>query len=150
MTTATKQSALRLPTPAENPGGDVVIYDGHCKFCTWQIENLAQMDGNRHRLAFLSLHDPEVAKRYPDLTYDQLMDAMHVIDLQGRRLVGAAAVRYLTTRVPRLYWLWPLVHLPFTMPFWRWAYRQVAKRRYAILGKTEAACDGGTCHLHRA
>ena len=145
VTTSTKK--VHLPTPAERPEADIVIYDGDCRFCTGQVENLARWD-SRGRLAFLSLHDPEVAKRYPDLTYDRLMAEMVVVDQQGNRYGGAAAFRYLTTRLPRLYWLAPLMHIPFTLPLWQWGYRQVAKRRYKIAGKTGEACEGEACKVH--
>lgn len=136
----------RLPSPAENPDADIVIYDGHCKFCTGQVKNLARLDGSGRRLAFLSLHDPEVAKRFPDLTYDQLMEQMYVVDQQGNKHAGAAAFRYLTTRLPKLYVLAPLLYLPFSLPLWQWCYRQVAKRRY-LMGKS-ADCDDGACKVH--
>jgi predicted DCC family thiol-disulfide oxidoreductase YuxK len=149
----TEQSSVlltHLPTPAENPDADIVIFDGHCKFCTGQVQRLARWDGKGRRLAFLSLHDPEVAKRFPDLTYDQLMEEMVVVDKRGRRHAGAAAFRYLTTRLPRLYVLAPLMHLPFTLPLWRWGYKQVAKHRYLLMGKTKAAdtCDDDACRVH--
>lgn len=142
-----KPQGTHLPSPAERPEADIVIYDGDCRFCTGQVENLARWD-SRRRLAFLSLHDPEVAKRFPDLTYDQLMEEMYVVDQAGNRYGGADAFRYLTTRLPRLYLLAPLMHLPFTMPLWRWGYRQVAKRRYKIAGKTGEACEEDTCKVH--
>ncbi len=148
MTTATSsaESAVHLPTPAERPDGDIVIYDGRCKFCTRQVQNLAKWDSNS-RLAFLSLHDPEVAKRFPDLTYDRLIEEMFVVDRAGKRHAGAAAFKYLTTRLPPLFVLAPLMHIPFSMPLWRWGYRQVAQRRYALMGRTEA-CDDGSCKVH--
>src|SRR6478736_4757758 len=98
---ATSVCDIHLPSPAENPDADVVIYDGHCKFCTGQVQNLARWDGTGLRLTFLSLHDPLVAKRYPDLTYDQLIEQMYLIDRAGNRHAGADAFRYLTTRLPR-------------------------------------------------
>jgi predicted DCC family thiol-disulfide oxidoreductase YuxK len=140
-------SDVRLPSPDENPRGDVVIYDGHCKFCTRQVQNLAQWDSKR-RLAFLSLHDALVAKRYPDLTYDQLIKQMYVVDQRGNRYAGADAFRYLTTRLPMLYALAPLMHIPFTGPLWRWGYRQIAKRRYSISGRTDEACADEACRVH--
>lgn len=144
---ATSACQIRLPSPAENPDADVVIYDGHCKFCTGQVQNLARWDNSGHRLAFLSLHDPLVAKRYPDLTYDQLIEQMYVVDRAGKRHAGADAFRYLTTRLPRLYPLAPLMHIPFLMPLWRWGYRQIAKRRYSM-GKTADACANDACKVH--
>lgn len=141
------KSETPIPAPAENPAADIVIYDGHCNFCTWQMKNLARLDGRGKRLAFLSLHDPEVARRFPDLSYAQLMEEMAVVDRHGRRHLGAAAFRYLTTRLPKLYWLAPLMHIPFSMPLWRWGYRQIAKRRY-LMGRTDGGCDDGACKVH--
>ncbi len=135
----------RLPPPSERPQADVVIYDGHCRFCTQQVRRLARWDGGA-RLAFLSLHEPVVAERYPDLTHDQLMQQMYVIDPQGRRHGGAAAFRYLSRRLPRLWPLAPLLHVPGLLPVWQFLYRQVARQRYRR-GKTEA-CDGDACHIH--
>jgi predicted DCC family thiol-disulfide oxidoreductase YuxK len=143
--TAPKKTA-HLPAPAENPAADVVIYDGHCKFCTGQVQRLARWDRGNKRLTFLSLHDAEVAKRYPDLTYEQLMEEMVVVDRRGHRHAGAAAFRYLTTRLPGLYPLAPIMHIPFSLPLWQWGYRQVAKRRY-LAGKT-TDCDDGACAVH--
>lgn len=147
MASATKPAAKPLPTPRERPQADIVVYDGNCRFCTSQVENLRRWD-TKDRLAYLSLHDPEVATRFPDLTYDRLMEEMVVVDQQGNRHGGAAAFRYLTTRLPRLYPLAPLMHIPFTLPLWQWGYRQVAKRRYRIAGKTGQSCENEACEVH--
>lgn len=144
----TAKKSVQLPTPQELPNADVVIYDGHCNFCKSQVQKLARWDGKGKRLAFLSLHDPEVAKRYPDLTYQQMMDEMYVVDQKGNRYGGAAAFRYLTTRLPLLYILAPILHIPFTLPLWKWGYWQVAKRRYWLAGKSTDDCDDGACAVH--
>jgi predicted DCC family thiol-disulfide oxidoreductase YuxK len=137
-----------LSTPEENPSADIVIYDGHCKFCTAQVLRLARWDRSGKRLAFLSLHDPVVAKRFPDLTYDKLMEEMYLVDQNGRRYAGADAFRYLTTRLPLLYLLAPIMHFPFTRPIWHWGYKWVASHRYLFMGKTTTDCDDGTCAVH--
>ena len=136
----------RLPTPAERPEADVVIYDGHCRICTGQIQRLARWD-TRGSLAYLSLHDPEVARRWPDLSYDELMKNMYVVDQQGNRHRGAAAIRYLSRRLPWLWWLAPVLHIPGTLPIWQALYQQVAKRRYRF-GRIES-CEDGSCQIHR-
>lgn len=147
MTTNLAESArtTELPRPEAGEDVDVVLYDGQCRFCTTQIRHLARLDRGG-QLAFLSLHDAEVARRYPDLTHDQLMEQMYIVDRAGRRHAGAAAFRYLTRRLPTLYVLAPLLHIPGSLGIWQWLYRQVANRRY-LFGRVEA-CDGGTCHLH--
>jgi predicted DCC family thiol-disulfide oxidoreductase YuxK len=146
VTEATVAAGSQLPNPDVRPLADVMIYDGHCRICTGQVRFLERLFSGG-RLAYLSLHDAEVARRYPDLGHDALMREMYVIDRRGGRHRGAAAVRYLSRRVPRLWWLAPLLHVPGTMPFWAWLYRQVANRRYRF-GRVET-CDDGSCRVHR-
>ena len=135
----------RLPTPTERPQADVVIYDGECRFCSGQVQRLARWD-KAGRLAYLSLHDPEVSRRYPDLSYQQLMDAMYLVDQEGNRYGGAAAFRYLSRKLPHLWCVAPLMHVPFTLPLWQWMYRQVARRRYGLL--QDSQCEDGVCKTH--
>lgn len=134
-----------MSTPA-TPKRIVVLYDGHCKFCTKGVKNLQRMDG-KNRLHLVSLHDPSVAELYPDLSFDQLMDQMWVVSYEGKKYGGADAVRYLSRQLPMLWPLAPMLHFPGSMPLWRFLYRQIAKRRYKIAGRH---CDeGGTCSLHQ-
>jgi len=137
---------ILLPSPVDRPRTDVVLYDGHCRICRGQIERLSRWD-RRGRLSYLSLHDPLVAQRYPDLTHARLMREMVVVDRGGRYHGGAEALRYLSRRLPLLRWLAPLLYLPGTLPLWRFLYRQVASRRYR-LGTIDSACADGSCHLH--
>jgi len=135
------------PDPDTSPGTDVVIYDGECNFCKAQISRLRAMDWFGPRLSYLSLHDPRVSERYPNLTYDQLMDQMYVVDQKGNRYGGSDAVRYLTRRLPLLWPAMPVLHLPGTAGLWRWGYQQVAKRRYKISGRGKE-CNDGACAVH--
>jgi predicted DCC family thiol-disulfide oxidoreductase YuxK len=73
------------------------------------------------------------------------MEQMYVVDQHDRRHGGADAVRYLSRRLPLLWPLVPLLHLPGTARLWRWMYRQVASRRYRLAGRS---CDGDTCSVH--
>ncbi len=134
-----------LPGPDERPNRDLVIYDGECHFCTSQITRLSRWD-RQGRLAFLSLHDPEVYERYPDLTHDQLMEEMFVITPAGIRYQGADGFRYLTMKLPILWPLVPFLNFPGTLPLWSWCYRKFAERRY-LFNKRNGECVG-TCDLH--
>src|SRR5689334_6735136 len=135
-----------LPTPAELPDADVVIFDGNCRFCLGQVERLYRWDGGK-RLSFLSLHSPEAQKYCPNLTHDQLMDQMYVVQPSGAQHGGALAIRYLSRRLPKLWWLAPFVHIPGSLPIWSWLYRQVASRRYQIAGRM-SDCEEGACKVH--
>jgi predicted DCC family thiol-disulfide oxidoreductase YuxK len=134
-----------FPGPVDRPDGDIVIFDGHCKFCRRQVHRIFRADRSG-RLAFVSLHDPLVAQRWPDLSHDQLMSKMTIVDRRGKRHGGAAAFQYLTRRLPRWWVFTPITHFPGFMVIARWVYRQIAKRRYQW-GKVEG-CDNGSCAVH--
>lgn len=136
-----------LPGVVDLPDADVVIYDGQCQFCRNQVERLNRWAGGR--LAFVSLHDPWVVQHVPGLTHEMMMKQMYVISRDGRQYGGAAAIRYLSRKLPRLFWLAPLIHIPGTLPFWQWGYRLVARRRYRIAGRAGQTCDGDACRIHR-
>jgi len=139
------KTALHLPDPLEAPQADLVIWDGKCKFCRGQVERLRGLDSGR--LTYMSLHDPRVSEICPNLTTQQLMDQMWVITPGGEQFGGADAGRYLSRKLPKLWWLMPLLHIPGAMPVWRWLYRKIAERRYKLAGM--ACDDGGTCDLHQ-
>ena len=134
-----------LADPDTLSDADVVIYDGQCNFCRSQVTNLRRLDCCGNRLSFLSLHDPRVAQRYPDLSHDDLMEQMYVVDRRDRRHGGADAVRYLSRRLPLLWVVAPILHIPGTARLWRWMYKQVAKRRYKLAGKS---CENDVCSIH--
>ena len=148
-------SSTAWPHPIDFPNADVVIYDGNCVFCAKQVKNLIRLDG-KHRVAFASLHDEFIADQFPDLSYDQMMEQMYIVPsasgqagYSSKRLGGAAAIRHLTCRLPKLWIFAPLLHIPFTMPIWQWVYMQIANRRYKAASKSGAECDeDGTCELH--
>ncbi|MEZ6133919.1 MAG: DUF393 domain-containing protein [Pirellulaceae bacterium] len=134
----------QLPDPDTKPACDVVVWDGKCNFCREQVLRLRRMDAER--LAYLSLHDPRTEQLCPNLSQAELLEQLWVITPTGEQYGGADAGRYLSRRLPKLWWLMPLLHLPFSMPLWRWLYRKIAERRYRISGKS---CDNGSCELHQ-
>lgn len=129
-------------TTATRPVRDTVLYDGRCRFCRGQIAVLRRLDVCRS-LRFVSLHDPEAGRDFPELGADELARQMYVVDTRGRARGGAEAVRYLTRRLPPL---WPLalpLHVPGSLPLWTAIYRFVARHRYAIAG----TCEHDACRL---
>ncbi len=65
-----------LPCPADRPDAEVVIYDGNCRICTAQMRKLLWWDCQQ-KLSYLSLHDAEVARRWPEMSPDRLMQEMY-------------------------------------------------------------------------
>jgi predicted DCC family thiol-disulfide oxidoreductase YuxK len=132
-----------------SPTPSVVLYDGHCKFCTAQSRNLAALarPGAVHLLDF---QEPGVLDRFPGVTYEACMQAMHLITPSGRVYRGfEAAVQAVATR-PVIGWLAYGYYLPGIRQLCDWVYARVAANRYRLMGKAVAAgeCDGGTCSLH--
>ena len=124
------------------PARDTGLYDGQCRFCRSQIALLRRLDlgGSLH---FTSLHDPAVPEVFPELSRDDLLAQMYVIDTAGRARGGAEAVRYLSRKLPLLWPLAVLLHIPGTLPLWQALYRFVARHRMRIAG----SCTEGTCRL---
>lgn len=140
-----------LTDPDEASGRDVVIYDGNCQLCTGGVRWLASIDKWTEmvlwpsRLSFLSLHDPRVHERFPDLSHDRLMEEMVVVDRHGNRFGGSDAVRFFTRRLPPLWPLMPLLHVPGSAWLWRRLYRLLAANRYRW---NRHNCDNGSCAIH--
>lgn len=137
---------MQLSTPADRPDADVVLYDGRCGFCRARVEQLRWFEGGSSRLAYQSLHDPVVAADYPQASHERLLGEMCVIDQRGNYHWGAEAVRHLSRRLPRLWWLAPLMHLPGVMWVAKPVYAWVSRNRYLIGGRVEE-CDSGACEL---
>lgn len=129
-------------TTSTHPTHDTVLFDGQCRFCRGQVALLRRLDLGR-RLQFLSLHDPRVAADFPEIPPEQLQQQMFVVDRQGSARGGAGAVRYLSRRLPLLWPLALLLHIPGSLPLWQAAYAFVAKRRLLLAGR----CDDGGCPL---
>lgn len=133
-------NADAMITTVIRPEKDTVIYDGECRLCRLQIRFLRWLDA-RGDLRFVSLHDPEVTRDFPELTPESLMRQMYVVDKSGRARGGVYAVRFLTRRLPLL---WPIalpLHAPGSLPLWSLLYNAVARNRHRIMG----ACREGTC-----
>ena len=126
------------------PARDTVLYDGECRFCVAQIGTLRRLD-RRGRLEFVSLQDQRVGRDFPELTHDMLMEQMFVVAPSGAAYGGAEAIRYLSRRLPALWLVAPLLHLPGSLPLWQAGYRFVARHRYRIAGRD---CGDGTCSIH--
>ncbi|MEZ6095620.1 MAG: DUF393 domain-containing protein [Pirellulaceae bacterium] len=141
MVEADINQAELLPAPGQADDSILVIFDGHCQFCSRQVLRLHRWDG-KGRLRFLSLHDPRVSEWFPELTHEQLMEEMYVIDHGKHQYRGADGFRFLTTKLPRLWPLAPVLNFPFMLPVWSWCYRQIARQRYRWNKVTGQECEG--------
>jgi predicted DCC family thiol-disulfide oxidoreductase YuxK len=145
MDTATAKRALpdRVGEPPATP---TVLYDGQCRICTASADRIRALDTER-RLELLSLHDPNVAARFPEIHREEVLEQMHLIERSGEVLRGADAVRGVLRRLPRLRWLGLLWLVPGFAHLAHVGYGWVARNRYRF--NRHVTCDGSVCHVRR-
>lgn len=61
----------------------IVLYDGDCPMCTFQMKVLSWLDWF-HLLALVPLSDPRAHEIAPQLTREDLLEAIHCVTPQGR------------------------------------------------------------------
>ncbi len=130
-----------LPRPAPLHGkaetSAVVLFDGHCNFCSGVVNFLIDRDP-RGRLRFASLQSEAGRTLLAEhgLPMPEVPDTMVLIEGDRVRLRSDAALA--TTRY--LSGLWPLARVGFIVPrFLRDAiYKLVARNRYRWFGRTDA------------
>ena len=131
-----------MPAPEQS----ILIYDGHCSFCTSQAESLKRQAHGR--VAIESFQDPAVLKKYPALTHADCMKEVKLVKPDGKILGGAHAILYALAENPVwkfLLWLYPL---PILKTCFDLGYQFIANRRYWIKRKKKD-CPGGNCNLHQ-
>jgi predicted DCC family thiol-disulfide oxidoreductase YuxK len=118
----------------------VVLYDGDCGFCTRWRDRLSPRDRDG-RVEWLSVHDPSVSSRFPDLDRDDAMRQMYVFAPDGKLHKGSEGWRELFEVLHGLSWLAALYRIPGVPFLIRHLYRFIARRRYSL------SCSGAGCRL---
>lgn len=121
----------------------ILLYDGHCKFCTAQAQNLKKIAGWRVQME--SFQDAAVLARYPGLTHKECMKEIKLALPDGRIFGGAHAVFYALSLNPALRFLRWIYGIPVLKQLFDLGYSAVAAIRYQIQGRN---CPDGTCGLH--
>jgi predicted DCC family thiol-disulfide oxidoreductase YuxK len=131
------------------PGKYILLYDGHCPFCRKQSKNL-QVLARPGTLVTSDFQEPGVLERFPALSHDACMKAMHLVMPDGRVFRGVeAAVRAIATRRV-IGWLAYLYYLPGFRQLCDALYAFLAAHRYQFWGRTLAQeqCEHGACSVH--
>jgi len=130
-------------------GKYILLFDGLCRFCTRQSQRIVSL-ARPGFVEALNFQEAGALDRFPGLTHDACMKAIHLVEPDGRISRGPEAIiRAIATR-PILHWLPAIYSVPGMRPLLNWLYALVASNRYRIWGKAKSPldCDGGTCHLH--
>jgi predicted DCC family thiol-disulfide oxidoreductase YuxK len=78
-----------------------VLYDDECPLCTFQMKVLSWLDW-RHALALVPLSDPHAQAIAPQLTREDLLEAIHCVTPERKVYRGARAIRFVGMRLPLL------------------------------------------------
>ena len=105
---------------------NTVLYDDECSFCTFQMKLLSWLDwGNR--FALVPASDKRVEVLAPQLTAQQLNEAIHCVTQTGDIHRGARAIRFISLRLPLL--------VPLAFFLWLPGVILVAERIYALISR---------------
>lgn len=111
----------------------VVVYDGHCPFCTRGMERIRRRD-RRRCFTFLPSQTPDLLAHYPKLAAQDLSSGLRVILPTGEVCVGADAVYEISRRLPGWRWIAWLYRVPLLKSAARWCYRWTAANRTRLPG----------------
>src|SRR5262245_55259865 len=79
----------------------IVLYDDECPMCVFQMKVLSWLDW-RNALALVPLSDPRAKEIAPQITREDLLEAIHCVTPAGRIYRGARAIRFVGMRLPLL------------------------------------------------
>lgn len=120
-----------------------ILYDGQCPLCLKSVGLLKRLDW-LGRLSYGNARDRDhLPAGDAPLDPDKLLQEMHVLTPDGRRLYhGFAALRWIAWRLPVLWPIAPLLYLPGVPQLGQRLYLWVARNRFRLV-----PCHGGVCTL---
>ncbi|MEX2578094.1 MAG: DUF393 domain-containing protein [Verrucomicrobiales bacterium] len=104
----------------------ILLYDSDCPMCTFQSRLLGWMDW-LDRVEMVPLKDPRTAAIAPDITREDLLEAIHCVTPAGEIHRGARAFRFLGLRIPLL--------VPVGLFLWIPGVILIAEKIYAFVSK---------------
>ena len=132
---------------AAAPPGLVFLYDGLCRLCAGSARRMHWI-ARPGTLEMRDFQQPGALAPFPQVTFDQCMEAARLVDGHGHVWSGldavfrAAATRWFLTP---LYWI-------YRIPPVRWLgdklYVQVAENRYRWFGRNAPQCSDTGCQVH--
>ena len=107
-----------------------VLYNGSCPVCRTEIEHYQKLDRDTDRLAWRDIGASDQAAGC-GVGPEALRRRLHVVDADGRLLVGVPAFARIWQELPRYRWLARLVDRPVVRPLAAWLYEPLAAGLYA-------------------
>jgi predicted DCC family thiol-disulfide oxidoreductase YuxK len=108
-----------------------LIYDDQCPLCRAGLEQVRQLD-TLGLVTPVPLSNPTLPPSLELPPFDQLRQALHLIDSDGTRYAGAEAVARIATLFPRSRFLGRILLWPVVRPLARLIYGRVARHRLLL------------------
>lgn len=108
-----------------------MLYDDQCSLCTFQMRLLTWLDWF-HALTLLPISSPEAAVIAPQLSREDLLEAIHCVTPEGRIHRGARCIRFLGMRLPLLVPVALLLWIPGVIQVAEWIYQWISRHRYLL------------------
>ena len=109
----------------------ILLYDGECPMCTFQMKVLSWLDWF-HTLALVPLSDERAHRIAPQLTREDLMEAIHCVTPQGRIYRGARAIRFVGMRLPLLVPVALFLWIPGVIQIAEIIYQYISRNRLVL------------------
>jgi len=104
----------------------ILLYDGDCPLCTFQMRTISWLDW-LGVVSLVPIQDPRAAEIAPDITREDLLEAIHCITPEGKIYRGARAFRFLGLRIPLL--------IPLGLFLWIPGVIFIAEMVYAFISR---------------
>ena len=109
----------------------LVLYDDECPLCTFQMRLLTWLDWF-NAIAPVPISDPRAQAVAPQLTREQLLEAIHCVTAEGEIHRGARCVRFLGMRLPLLVPVALFLWIPGVIQVAEVVYQWVSRNRHLL------------------
>src|SRR5271155_3354198 len=109
----------------------IILYDGECPMCVFQMKVLSWLDWFGV-LALVPLSDLRAQEVAPQLTREDLLEAIHCVTPEGRIYRGARALRFVGMRLPLMVPLALFLWIPGVIRIAEIAYQWISRNRHVL------------------
>lgn len=109
----------------------IVLYDGDCSLCTFQMRVITWLDWF-NTVALVPIADPRAHEIAPRLTRTDLQEAIHCVALNGKIHRGARCLRFIGLRMPLAFPFALLMWIPGVILVAEIFYRWISRNRHIL------------------
>lgn len=124
-------AACRIMNDSPSRRHHVVLFDDECPLCTFQMRTLTWLDWGG-RLRFVPVSSPEAQQIAPQISREDLLEAIHCVALDGTIHRGARCIRFVGMRLPLLFPVALFLWIPGVIFVAEAIYRWISRNRHLL------------------